>query len=184
VKNGPRQQSEDEERDAVRASLPARSRVSASRINVTLDPATVVARRAASALRGSGVEQASKFVGRLALMESALLTRSIAGWRAESVDGYARWLRAERAVAHGVESTHRQAQESRLLGHLDSALCRRPLGSLCRPATGTRTEPSSDYVAAMAMLALLVRDVIEPAHFDVLYLPFREIVAEQELERE
>lgn len=132
---------------------------------------------------------ASKFIGRLAQLDLAAVSAAVRSWheimRAES-DA---WFAAERATAHAVSSAGRRAEQEILLGHVAECFRRAVWYRRTQPQAPPEvrvgsTEASAQYLATVAMVALLVRDCLDPYGFELLYRPFARHIPVEELARE
>ena len=134
-----------------------------------------------------GVQAASKFIGRVSQLDIGAVKTVVETWhqlmRAES-DA---WFAAEMAAARAVRESDRAAEQEVLLGHMaDCVLNRvwyRPGGGAPEEHVGA-TEASGQYVASVAMLALLVRDFLAPRDFALLYAPFARFIPLEAVGRE
>jgi hypothetical protein len=134
---------------------------------------------------------ASKFVGRVSQLDAAALQAVVTAWHdAMRADSDA-WFAAERATAYAVAASGRQAEQEFLIRHISDRFLRR----VWYRGSGNHTprtpevrvgasEASGQYVATVAMLALLVSDQMAEAELAVLYRPFTDVVPRKDLERE
>jgi len=145
----------------------------------------VAARPAARAASGAGLSAASKFLGRFAQLDLLTLGDAIHRWhRTVTEDGDA-WFEAEDAVAQAVHDARRHPDQEILLRHMADLFLREPWFTAAQPGARIRAaEPAGQYVATLAMLAVLVRDRLDPQEFELLYRPFASVVPVSELERE
>lgn len=137
---------------------------------------------------------ASKFIGRLAQLDIAQVRSAIGAWRSIMRGEYVAWFAAERSAARAISASGRSAEQDILLDHVAECFRRAIWYSRRRsgeaherePAEETvqATEASGQYVATVAMLALLVRDRLAAAEFGLLYRPFVELIPPEELDRE
>ena len=133
----------------------------------------------------AGVLSASKFLGRLAQLDLATLGKAVDAWRHAVTSATDAWFEAEGAVAQGVLRSHRHREQEVLLGHMTDLF--RRAAWFKREAPGARihsSEAGAQYVATLAMLALLVRDQLREQDFELLYRPFAQVIPTAELERE
>lgn len=125
------------------------------------------------------VGSALKFVGRFAQMDIESLGVSIRTWHRLADK---RWFQAEAAVAEAIEATSRYREQEMLLEKIAEVFRRASWFRRSEPGAGVgASEPSSQYVGTLAMLALLVRDRIDPDHFNILYQPFVQFIPERDL---
>ncbi len=140
-----------------------------------------------------GSPAALRFVGRLAQLELAAVRAAVGAWRETMRDESAAWFAAEEAVARAVVASGRHHEQRPLLIHLADAFANHvwyrarrhlPPGAPAPELRVRATEASGQYLGTLAMLALLVRDRLEPATFARLYRPFAPHVPVAELGRE
>lgn len=148
---------------------------------------------AAEAAPGSsGRGAALKFVGRLAQLDLDGVRTAMDAWRDTMRHNSAAWFAAEEALAHAVVRSGRRGEQEPLLIHVAEAFTRLVwYGQRARadhergaPAPEMRaggTEATGQYLATLAMLALLVRDHLEDATFALLYRPFAALVPPAQL---
>jgi len=163
------------ERDAAEAGLPTRQ----------------VARQARAERSSEPTIAAAKFVGRVAQVEVAGIRDVVDTWHRSMRDGADAWFAAEHAVARAVLDAARSAEQAALVEHMTEAFRRaawsRSTGRLPRGAPeprGGTIEATGQYLATVAMLALLARDHLDPRAFDLLYHPFASQIPASELARE
>lgn len=135
-----------------------------------------------------GVPAAAKFVGRVSQLDAAAVRAAVEGWREVMRAESEAWFAAERAAAHAVLDAGRTAEQQVMLGHLSDAVLRTVwyragVGQTPEARVGA-TEASGQYIASVAMLALLVRDHLSAGEFALLYRPFAGVVPVDELGRE
>jgi hypothetical protein len=138
----------------------------------------------------NGVRAASKFVGRVSQLDAEAIRAAIQAWHDVMRAETDAWFSAERAAGHAILVSGRTAEQEILLDRLAECVLR---GVWYRDAHGQRpatpedrvgaTEASGQYVATVAMLAVLVRDHLAAAQFALLYRPFATLIPLQELER-
>jgi hypothetical protein len=155
-------------------------------------PNVVVETGRATIERGhASVLAASKFVGRVSLLDADALRTAVAIWHNVMRADSDVWFAAERATAEAIVKAGRAAEQEMLIGGLSDHFLRRVwYGGV--PGREARTperrvgatEATGQYIATVAMLALLVRDQLAQADFDVLYSPFAQIIRAEELARE
>jgi len=132
-----------------------------------------------------GVVVAAKFLGRLAQLDLAALGEAIFEWRRAVVRDGDGWFAAESAVARAIADSGRYAEQEVLLGHITQLFRQGPWFKPQMPGVRVgATEPSGQYVATTAMLALLVRDQIGAHELELLYQPFAAFIPIVELELE
>lgn len=141
-----------------------------------------------SAVRPGGVQAASKFVGRVSQLDAAAIRAAVQAWRDVMRSESEGWFAAERAAGNAVLAAGRSAEQQVLLGHLSDAVLRTVwyrggVGQTPEARVGA-TEASGQYIASIAMLALLVRAHLEAGDFELLYRPFADVVPVEELGRE
>ena len=152
------------------------------RADVSFSDELAVAAERAAALRACGLIPASKFIGRLALLDLDQLGEAIQRWHRTAAEHGDAWFVAEAAVADGVERTRRHTEQSVLLRHMGNLFLSKSWFTAAAPGARIRAaEPAGQYVATLAMLAILVRDGITPAQFDLVYHPFHAIIPLAEL---
>ncbi len=150
-------------------------------------------RPADAAPGAAGRAAASKFVGRVAQLEPEAVRAVVGTWRETMRAESAAWFAAEEAVAQALVASGRHHEQGPLLMYIAEAFAHHVWHSgrahltLGAPAPEQRvraTEASGRYLGTLAMLALLVRDHLEPATFEMLYRPFATLVPGAELARE
>lgn len=129
---------------------------------------------------------ASKFLGRFAQLDPLTLGDAVHRWRAAMARDNGGWFAAERAMAAAVRTSGRSAEQHVLLGQMAEVFQRHArLAAAPEPASGAgASEASLQYIATVVMLALLVRDHLEPPAFELLYHPFSDLIPIDELGRE
>ena len=129
-----------------------------------------------------GAMAAAKFLGRIAQLEIEEL--GVAVRTCHRAAGTA-WFAAEDAVAQAITAAGRHAEQEVLLEQIAQLFRTVPWFTPAQPGARIHaSEPSGQYVATIAMLALLVRDRIGPADFELLYAPFATLIPPVELDRE
>jgi hypothetical protein len=140
-----------------------------------------------------GSPAALRFVGRLALLDHEAVRDAVVAWRESMRDDASAWFAAEEAVARAVVTSGRHHEQRPLLIPLAEAFAYsvwyrgRPQLTLGESAPELRvhaTEASGQYLGTLAMLALLVRDHLDAATFDLLYRPFAALIPAADLGRE
>jgi hypothetical protein len=135
----------------------------------------------------AGRRAAAKFVGRVAQLDHDAVREVVATWRQSMRAAYDSWFAAEDAVAQAIASSGRHVEQRPLLMHVADAFSQRvwPGGGDERSGAAERhvhaTEASGQYLATLAMLAVLVRDHLDAATFDQVYEPFGRLVPISEL---
>jgi hypothetical protein len=140
---------------------------------------------------------ARKFVGRLAQLDPEAVYASVQAWRETMREDVGAWFAAEEAVARAVVASGRHDEQRPLLMYVAEAFAygvwygagyggraRLTLGESAPELRVRATEASGQYLATVAMLALLVRDHLEPAEFALLYRPFAALIPADDLARE
>ena len=156
------------------------------------NPRTVIETSQANAERArAALLAATKFVGRVSLIDADTLRTVVATWHDVMRTESETWFAAERATAEAIVAAERTGEQGELISELSDHFLRRVWYRAApghAPRTPERrvgaTEASGQYVATLAMLALLVRDHIAAREFDVLYSPFVQIIRAEELARE
>jgi len=147
--------------------------------------------RPASAARPHGAGAASKFVGRVSQLDADAVRAVVENWRDIMRRSSEEWFAAEEAAANAVGPAGVIAEQEILLGHLAESVLRgvwyrggtrEPSETLERHVRAT--EASAQYVASVAMVALLVGDRLPADQFTVLYRPFARLIALEDLGRE
>jgi hypothetical protein len=140
-----------------------------------------------------GAPAARRFVGRLALLGHESVHDVVAAWRASMRADATAWFAAEEAVARAVVTSGRHHEQRPLLIPLAEAFAysvwyrgrpRLTRGESAPELRVRATEASGQYLGTLAMLALLVRDHLEPATFELLYRPFARLIPAAGLGRE
>jgi hypothetical protein len=145
-------------------------------------PAAVLAEVAENERARDNALAAAKFLGRIAQLELEQLGVAVQAWH--SAVGRD-WFAAEDAVAQAVIDSARAAEQEVLLEHIAQLFRSVPWFTPEEPgARVNASEPSGQYVTTLAMLALLVRDRLSPAEFELLYRPFATLIPTEELDRE
>ncbi len=139
----------------------------------------------------SGPAPARMFVGRLAQLDLAAVRAVVADWHQTMREEARAWLAAEEALAQAVVASGRRDAQRPLLLYVAQAFARAvwygPEARAGGVAPETRvgaSEASGQYIATVATLALLARDHLEPAAFEILYRPFVPFIPPAELGRE
>ncbi len=144
--------------------------------------------RAAGAPRAhpSGAVAARMFIGRVSRLDVEAVRGIVATWRDSMRHGAEAWLAAEDAVGLAVVASGRHHEQRPLLVHVADAFAHLVWhGGTAEPELRIQaTEASGQYLATVAMLAVLVRDRIDAATFDLIYRPFAAYIPPTKLERE
>jgi len=169
------------------------------RVAAADDHPTAVARQDGDALRATELRRrtAAKFVGRVSQLDLETMRAAVLAWRELMATATEAWFAAERAAARAVQEAQRTAQQRTLLAQMADGVLH---GVWYREARTERdrrserdrrpelqvgaTEASAQYVATVAMLALLVRDRISAGDFALLYEPFDAEVPLEALEHD
>jgi len=142
---------------------------------------------------GQGRDAAGRFVGRLAQLDVGAVSASVQAWRESMREASGAWFAAEEAVAGALVASARQQEQRPLLMHVAEAFAHRvwyggrvrlTLGEAAPELQVRATEASGQYLATLAMLALLVRDHLDAPTFAVLYRPFAALIPVDALGRE
>jgi hypothetical protein len=137
--------------------------------------------RPARAPTPAGERAALKFVGRVAQLDLEELSDVLAIWRQTMRDDPDAWFTAEAAVGSAVVASGRRDEQRGLLIHVADAFTHlvwyggrrgRALGAPAPELRVRASESSGQYLATLAMLAVLVRDHLDAATFALLYAPF------------
>ena len=133
-------------------------------------------------------DMALKFVGRVAQLSVDETGAVVETWREVMREASGAWFDAEELVARAVIDSGRRDVQKGLLMHVAEAFAYGVWygrGAGAAPETRVRaTESSGQYLATLAMIALLVRDHLDAATFEVAYRPFRSLIPVAELRRE
>ena len=145
----------------------------------------VRAPRAARAVRALAcVDAAAGFVARLAELDVAAVRAFVHEWhRVVSADAD-NWFAAEAALGAAVVRSGRRVEQLVLLRAIAETFTNlvwyRRSAATPELAVGA-TEPSGQYAATLAMLALLVRDHLDEREFALVYAPFARLIPAEEL---
>jgi hypothetical protein len=138
-----------------------------------------------------GPQVASTFVGRVSQLSVEAVRAAVQAWHDVMRVESDAWFAAEQAAGQAVLAAARSGVQEVLLDRIAECVLR---GVWYRDANmqpqGTpenrvgATEASGQYVATVAMLALLVRDRLAPSAFALLYRPFATVIPVEELQLE
>lgn len=127
-------------------------------------------------LYGPNSREIERFFARLSELSLERLGDAIRAWRAEISESGA-WHGAEDAVSRAITATGRHRQQWLMLERLFNTFRDAPWFTEGRPGSLIPgSDAAAQYVTTSALLALLVRDVLDSATFDILYLPFQRII--------
>jgi hypothetical protein len=144
-------------------------------INPIHDTAVALAPKPASGLVAS-------FLRRLAQLSLSELGAAIHTWRAAVAEAPHAWFEAEEAVASAISAHHRHEAQELFLERIADVFRRAPWFDADAPGALIRAaEPGGQYVATLAMLALLVSDRLTPERLCLLYRPFARSIPIAEL---
>jgi len=119
------------------------------------------------------------FVHQLARLDVDDLEAVGRRWRHTVTTNPSGWFAAESAVGRAVHATGRRMAQESLLEALSDVAKRRGWWRIDRIQTTDGrglTEAAVQYAATLAVIALLVRDVLSPGHFELVYGPFTPIL--------
>ena len=126
----------------------------------------------------AALHAAAAFIARIAELELGEVRGFIHGWQRVVAADADRWFAAEAAVADAVLRSGRRAEQRVLLREMADTVTnavwyrRSP-----PPERATRaTEASGQYSATLAMIAVLVRDFLDPRDFAMVYAPFARLI--------
>ncbi|HUQ83634.1 MAG TPA: hypothetical protein VM076_20950 [Gemmatimonadaceae bacterium] len=130
-------------------------------------------------------------MGRVSLLDADGLRTVVSVWHNVMRAQTDVWFAAERATGEAIVTAGRAVEQEVLIGAISDHFLRR-VWYRAAPGQEARTperrvgatEATGQYVGTLAMLALLVRDQLAQADFDVLYSPFAELIPAEELARE
>jgi hypothetical protein len=135
----------------------------------------------------AGRGAAARFVGRVAQLDHEAVRDAVAAWRQNMRSAYDTWFAAEDAVAQAIVRSGRHIEQRPLLIHMADAFSQRVWVGRPRVESGAAervvhaTEASGQYLATLAMLAILVRDHLDVATFEQVYQPFAALIPITEL---
>ena len=143
------------------------------------------AERAVAAHTAAGLIPASKFLGRLSQLDFNTLGEAVRTWHRIAAESGDLWFIVEESVARAVHDSSRYTEQDVLLRHMSTLFLESTWFTSAQPGVRIRAaEPSAQYVATIAMLALLVRDRLLPDEFELLYRPFAGAIPVDALLRE
>jgi len=125
--------------------------------------------------RAGDTDAATEFIRHLARLDVNDLEAIGRRWRHTVTTDPSGWFAAESAVGRAVHATGRKMAQESLLEALSDVAKRRGWWRIDRIQTTDGrglTEAAVQYAATLAVIALLVRDVIAAAEFEVVYAPF------------
>jgi hypothetical protein len=135
----------------------------------------------------AGRGAAARFVGRVAQLDHEAVRVAVAAWRQNMRSAYDTWFAAEDQVAQAIVRSGRHMEQRPLLIHMADAFSQRVWTGRPRVESGPAerlvhaTEASGQYLATLAMLAVLVRDHLDAATFEQVYQPFAALIPIAEL---
>src|SRR4051812_19381724 len=135
----------------------------------------------------AGRGAAARFVGRVAQLDHEAVRDAVAAWRQNMRSAYDTWFAAEDAVAQAIVRSGRHTEQRPLLIHMADAFSQRVWTGRPRVESGPAervvhaTEASGQYLATLAMLAILVRDHLDAGTFEQVYQPFAALIPITEL---
>ena len=133
----------------------------------------------------AGLIPASKFLGRLSLLDIESLGEAIHLWHRTATESGDEWFSAEASIADAVHASRRYTEQDVLLRHMSTLFLESSWFTSAQPGVRIRaSEPSAQYVATIAMLAVLVRDRLTITAFELLYRPFSKLIPVDTLLRE
>ena len=132
----------------------------------------------------AGSSVARKFVGQLAQLDLDAVRAAVASWHQTMRAEPQAWFAAEAALGQAVVTSGRRGAQEPLLMEVAQAFARavwygpeaRRAQALAPELRTGASEATGQYLATLAMLALLVRDHLEAATFALLYRPFAAII--------
>jgi hypothetical protein len=114
---------------------------------------------------GPNTPAVRRFLQRFAALDARQWDEAAAAFAA--LEGTPRFRAADRALGLAIERTGRTTERDAVVG---------PLLRIARPAEGTDEPPPVAAAALAAVLALLMRDVLDEPTFAALYAPFAALV--------
>jgi hypothetical protein len=129
---------------------------------------------------GPNSAQIHRFFSRLETLSMRDLGTAVAVWREKSLDG---WHAADDAVSNAIASSRREAERDAITARLYEVFRWAPWYKASQPESLVPgSEASAQYVASVALFALLVRDLIGQRVFQTLYRPFASLIGLDELD--
>ena len=128
---------------------------------------------------GPNSDAVERFLAGLRALSFPDLGRAVGAWRSKIDDA---WHDAEDAVSRAIADTERHDERQRALEALYEVFRDAPWFSRREPGSRVPgSDASAQYVATAAMLALLVRDRLEPSQVGVLLAPFEGLIEGDEV---
>lgn len=125
---------------------------------------------------GPNSSEIEHFFERLQHLSLQGLGDAVRAWRDEVARSSA-WHKAEDAVSRAITDTARHAAQWSMLQRLFETFRGAPWYKEHQPGSQVPgSDAAAQYVATAALLALLVRDAVPTETFEILYLPFRDII--------
>lgn len=132
-----------------------------------------------------GVQAAKKFIGRVSQLDLGAVQDAVRIWHDMMRVDTSGWFAVERAIGQAVIAAGLETRQEALLIHVAECFVRRVWAQdgAAELRVGT-TEASGQYLATVAMLALLVREHVSPDTFAIAYRPFATAIPADELDPE
>ena len=125
---------------------------------------------------GPHIEEVERFLGKLRGLSLEQLGEVIRAWRGALAESGV-WHRAEDAVSIAITRTGRHRGQSAVIERLFNLFRDAPWFKDHQPGSLIAgSDAAAQYVATIASLALLVRDALSTADFEMLYLPFQGLI--------
>ena len=125
---------------------------------------------------GPHAEEVERFLGRLRGLSLEQLGEAIRAWRSALAEN-SMWHRAEDAVSSAIARTGRHRGQSAIVEHLFNLFREAPWFKASQPGSLIAgSDAAAQYVATIASLALMVRDALSRADFEMLYFPFQALI--------
>lgn len=129
-----------------------------------------------------------EFVGRSAQLDLNAVRGAVQSWHAIMREEASAWFAAKKTLGNAVVSSGRRRVQEPLLLYVAQAFARAvwygPEAGRAGAAPDTQvgaSDATGQYLATVAVLALLVRDHLAPATFDLLYRPFATLIPPPQL---
>lgn len=135
----------------------------------------------------ASLHAAATFVARVGELDLRNAHDFIHAWHQTVAADAERWFEAESEVSAALVRSGRGIEQRALLPRLADAFShgvwyRAGTASAAPPEARVRaTEASGQYAATLAMIAVLVRDELDPRDFTLVYSPFATLIPEAEL---